>query len=125
MLARSWSVIVLAVTSCRRLSIAPGSFTLESGTLIVIVPLWPVVTRQFAAGSWVNAGIGQGYSTADCLLGVFAGKALYRCAVERLGVNKEILSTIRIRRGWNEPLGQPDQIKVGILSGCRRERQVI
>ena len=47
---------VLAVTSCKRLSIAPGSFTLESGTSIVIVPLPPVCTTQLAAASWVVPG---------------------------------------------------------------------
>src|SRR4029077_1902589 len=55
-----------------------------------------------------DAGICQGHPAAHGLRGVLASKALYRGAVERLAIDKEILSTIRIRRGWNEPLGQPD-----------------
>ena len=68
---------MLAVTSCKRLSIAPGSFTLESGTsiVIVIVPLGPVVDRQFAAGSCVVPGYVR-VPPADYLLGIFASKAL-------------------------------------------------
>src|ERR1700693_1119446 len=55
-LAGSLSVIVLAVTSWRRLSIAPGSVTLESGTSIVMVPFAPRVDKQLAAGSVVAPG---------------------------------------------------------------------
>src|SRR5712692_6061419 len=51
------------------------------------------------------AGIGERHSAADRLRSVLAGKTLQRAAVERLRIDHEILSAIRIGRGWNEPLG--------------------
>jgi hypothetical protein len=55
-LAGPCNVMVEAVTSCRRLSIAPASTTIDLGTKMVILPLAPSVEVQLAAGSAVLPG---------------------------------------------------------------------
>ena len=49
--AGCWSVMVDAVTSCKRLSRGSASLTMDLGTKIVMLPLAPRVEVQFAAGN--------------------------------------------------------------------------
>jgi len=76
--------------------------------------LWPVVTRQFAAGSWVMPGYVR-VTPPPTACARFRQQSTVAGRLKRLAIDEEILSTIR--SAWMErTIGQPDQIEVRILT---------
>lgn len=69
--------------------------------------------------------ISHGYAAADKNGGVLTHEALQSGAIKGFGVNVKILTSVRIRTGRNKPLGGPNEVLIGILSGRRSQAQVV